>query len=280
VEELRITSWKRFGHDRLYANLANGTAVAWLDCRSGEVTIVEPKYRQAALDALALHMHGPSTTKPVLPAAPQLPPLSPEFDLASNAPGTALRDRLNKTGPTLAERALAWLLRRPSPMQSWRTGLAGEKRVGSELNRLTRQGWHVLHAVPLPRDVDVDHLLIGPGGVFSINTKNHQGKAVWVGDDMIRVNRGKPQPYAIKSRAEAKRVQRVLEKYSGFAVPVQPVLVFVGVSELNVVATQVTVRVYREREVSALGPLSGVLDQSQVQHVYGVARDRRVWLDA
>ncbi|MEV8317772.1 nuclease-related domain-containing protein [Streptomyces sp. NPDC059900] len=159
-------------------------------------------------------------------------------------------------------------------------GLAGERRVGGELQRLSRSGWRVLHSVPLPRDVDIDHLLIGPGGVFSINTKRHFGKSVWVGDEMAKVGYGPPQPYARKSKAEAARVQAVLERYAGIPVQVQPVIVFVGVTKLTKAATQFTVRVYREREVSALGPLSGVLDADQIEALYAVARHRRAWLSA
>ncbi|MFF6784538.1 nuclease-related domain-containing protein [Streptomyces sp. NPDC012510] len=33
---------------------------------------------------------------------------------------------------------------------------------------MRRHGWWVLHSIPLPRNVDLDHLLIGPGGVFSV----------------------------------------------------------------------------------------------------------------
>lgn len=146
--------------------------------------------------------------------------------------------------------------------------------MGAELNRLARHGWRVLHSIPLGEEVDVDHLLIGPGGVFSVNTKYHNNRAVWVGDDSVKVDHGKPAPYARKSRAEAKRVARVLERYCGFPVPVEPVLVFVGVTDLKVVATQLSVRVYQEREVSALAPLSGVLTAEQV---YGVARHRQAW---
>jgi hypothetical protein len=54
------------------------------------------------------------------------------------------------------------------------------------------------------------------------------------------------------------------------------VLVFVGITEL-VVATQLDVRVYQERQVSALAPLSGVLTADQVEHVYDVARHRQAW---
>ncbi len=135
------------------------------------------------------------------------------------------------------------------------------------MNRLSRHGWRVLHSIPLADKVDVDHLLIGPGGVFTINTKHHHKKAMWVGDDAVRVDHGKSAPYARKSRTEANRVVRVLERYCAFPVPVDPVLVFVGVRDLKVVATQPTVRVYRERQVAALAPLSGVLTAEQVEQV-------------
>ncbi|GHA59065.1 hypothetical protein GCM10010330_08740 [Streptomyces tendae] len=103
---------------------------------------------------------------------------------------------------------------------------------------------------------------------------------MWVGDDSVKVDHGKPAPYARKSRAEANRVVRVLERYCDFPVPVEPVLVFVGVSELKVVATQLTVRVYEERQVAALAPLSGVLTADQVEQVYGVARHSQAWARA
>ncbi|SOD86504.1 Nuclease-related domain-containing protein [Streptomyces sp. Ag109_G2-15] len=209
-----------------------------------------------------------------------LPPLRTDDDLAENPPGKALQERLATESAGLPTRLWARLLRRPAAGDSWRKGLAGERRVGAELDRLRPQGWRVLHSVPLPREVDLDHLLIGPGGVFSINTKHHPKKAVWVGDDAVKVNHGPAEPYARKSRAEAQRVQRVLERYCGFAVPVEPVLVFVGVIDLKVVATQLRVRVYREREVSALAPLAGVLSVAQVEEIYSIARHRQAWLGA
>jgi hypothetical protein len=57
------------------------------------------------------------------------------------------------------------LLGRHSEAYGWRKGLAGERKVGAELERLVRKDWRVLHSIPLPRDVDIDHLLIGTGGV-------------------------------------------------------------------------------------------------------------------
>ncbi|MGW6023721.1 nuclease-related domain-containing protein [Streptomyces sp. NPDC055099] len=291
--DLKVVRWKRHGQDRLYVNLPDGSAVAWADCRTGKVTILVEPYRHEALGLLRPLLTRPSPAPRSSAAAkpkprrsvepqgvPELPPLTAPDDLALNRPGEGLRCLLAEKGPSAAQRVLSWLLRRESEWDSWRMGLAGERRVGGELQRLSRYGWRVLHSVPLPRDVDIDHLLIGPGGVFSINTKRHFGKTVWVGDEMAKVNHGPPQPYARKSKAEAGRVQAVLRRYTDIPVHVQPVIVFVGVTELTKAATQFTVRVYREREVSALGPLSGVLDARQIDELYAVARHRRAWLSA
>ncbi|MFF8974652.1 nuclease-related domain-containing protein [Streptomyces sp. NPDC014995] len=283
--ELKVTRWKRYGHDRLYANLPDGTAVGWADVRTGDITVLFAEYRDDVIAVLTHHLR--DNPEPVLPqGAPEaetrlmLPPLTPTDDLSANRPGESLRDLLDKSGVGLIERVVSQLLRRPTDWDSWRKGLAGEKRVGAELNRLARHGWRVLHSIPLANKVDVDHLLIGPGGVFSINTKHHHKRAVWVGDDSVKVDHGKPAPYARKSRAEAKRVARVLEHYCGFPVPVEPVLVFVGVIEVKVVATQLDVRVYQERQLSALAPLSGVLTADQVEQVYSAARHRQAWSKA
>ncbi|MET3982425.1 hypothetical protein ABIC27_000262 [Streptomyces sp. PvR034] len=150
--------------------------------------------------------------------------------------------------------------------------------MGRELDRLVPLGWRVLHGIEKGNGGDIDHLLIGLGGVFSINTKNHPGASVWVGDSMAKVNGGKPHPYAAASQSEAAFVQRVLGRYCPFDVPVEPVLVFVGITSLDRAATQHTVRIYQDRDVAALGPLTGKLTPEQVQQVYAVARHRRVWL--
>ncbi|MFE1908602.1 hypothetical protein ACFW96_33820, partial [Streptomyces gardneri] len=67
-------------------------------------------------------------------------------------------------------------------------------------------------------------------------------------------------------------------RYCDFNVPVEPVLVFVGVERLQRAATQYSVRVYQERDVAAFGPLAGKLTPEQVESVYAVARHPRAWL--
>jgi hypothetical protein len=71
---------------------------------------------------------------------------------------------------------------------AWYRGALGEATVGRLLEKLP-EGWTVLHAVPVGKgDSDIDQVVIGPGGVFTINTKNHAGQKVWVAGRTLLVS--------------------------------------------------------------------------------------------
>ncbi len=108
---------------------------------------------------------------------------------------------------------------------SWYVGAIGEREVGRLLSALGTD-WMVRHAVPIGEGTtDIDHLVIGPGGVFALNTKRHADANIWVGDRVLRVN-NQNQPYMERSRAEARDASTRLSNRVGFRVPVIPVLVF------------------------------------------------------
>jgi hypothetical protein len=111
--------------------------------------------------------------------------------------------------------------------RAWRLGAEGEELVGAQLARLTARDprWRVLHAVPVgDKGADIDHLVIGPAGVFTLNSKHHPGARIWVAGGSFRVN-GVPQPYVRNSRHEAVRAGRLLSAACGFAVPVTGLVV-------------------------------------------------------
>lgn len=60
---------------------------------------------------------------------------------------------------------------------AFRSGAAGEREIGKLLDRLVPRGISVLHDLRIPgRRGNLDHLAVGPSGVFVINTKNHVGR--------------------------------------------------------------------------------------------------------
>ncbi|MEV5882956.1 nuclease-related domain-containing protein [Streptomyces sp. NPDC052020] len=153
----------------------------------------------------------------------------------------------------------------------------GERVTGRRLDRLRGRGWYTLHAIQWTSGADIDHLAIGPAGVFSINSKRHRGKSVWYGDAAITVN-GVAQRHIAVSQSEARRVSRALSRRCGLVVRVRPVISVVHAAKLKVKNTNPPVLVldveHLERVLSGLTP---ELSAGQVAHVYSVARDARTW---
>lgn len=207
-------------------------------------------------------------------------------DLASNRPGQAVRAKadalladmrsMSKVG-TFLKRALDV----KTDERAFRVGSAGEEAVGPRLERLAKRGWHVLHSVPVGKlGSDIDHLLIGVGGIYTVNTKNHPKGRVWVGEHAVRVN-GQPTHYLRNSRFEAQRVGRAILAHLGEEVPVRAVLVFLT----GTVVPQVTIK-QMPSDVLILDRMDvpGVfkrapqrLNREQVERVYDIARRSTTW---
>jgi len=128
--------------------------------------------------------------------------------------------------------------------QSWYVGAIGELEVGRILDRLGPE-WHTLHAVPVgTRGSDIDHVAIGPGGVFTINTKHHDGAKVWVGGHRILVN-GQRTDHLRNADFEATRAAKVLGEAAHQTVEVTPVLAIVGAKSIQIKERPARVEVLR-----------------------------------
>jgi hypothetical protein len=89
-------------------------------------------------------------------------------------------------------------------------GATAEEHVGSLLETLPAQEWRVIHDASLGRG-NIDHILIGPAGVFTVETKSHPGP--------VRV--GRVHGATIRqAQAQRKAVERVV------GLNVEPLLVF------------------------------------------------------
>jgi len=93
--------------------------------------------------------------------------------------GSQLAPRVGLVVAALAAAAAGWGLRfRPSPAAiAWRRGAEGERRTARLLDPLQRHGWAILHDLALPGSrANIDHLVIGPGGVLVIDSKQYRGR--------------------------------------------------------------------------------------------------------
>jgi hypothetical protein len=57
----------------------------------------------------------------------------------------------------------------------WATAAEGRRRTEGALRALERAGWRVAHSVALPDGGRVDHLAVGPGGVYVLDSKAWRG---------------------------------------------------------------------------------------------------------
>jgi len=167
-------------------------------------------------------------------------------DLAQRSAGSMAREQassLRKAAPVRT--FLARMVGLHTEERAWRIGAVGEEKVAAQLAKCARKDprWTFLHAIPVgERGSDIDHVVIGPGGVFTLNAKHHPGAKIWIGGDTLMIN-GQRQPYIRNSRYEAERAGRLLSAGCGFHVPVLGMVVPVGVDEIVVKTPPRDVRV-------------------------------------
>jgi hypothetical protein len=70
---------------------------------------------------------------------------------------------------------VAWDLPAPDVLK-WGRGAAGERRTGELLKELEVEGWQVRHDLEKVHGGNADHVLVGPRGIFLLETKNLSGR--------------------------------------------------------------------------------------------------------
>jgi hypothetical protein len=120
----------------------------------------------------------------------------------------------------------------PANREIYRAAL-GELLVGDALDNLGPE-WDVLHGVPVTaEDPEIDHLVIGPAGVFTIWTKNFPGHEVSVDGEALLVG-GHHHNDIAGARLEAERASALLTAAAGRTITVKAILVVVNPKKLTV----------------------------------------------
>jgi hypothetical protein len=276
VSGLVVNEWRRYGQDLLYVNDADSKSkVAVYDRKTGKLKLSDEDREDEVVKALRPFLAGalpPSVARQLLATpAPQ------GTDLTENKPGAAVAARARELGPQGIQRFVTRLLRMQTAATSWQVGAKGERIVGARLDRLKRDGWGVLASVELRSGADIDHIVIGPPGVFTINTKHHKDARIKVRNHVVWVNGFEQRHYIRNSLHEAGSAARQLTRACGMPVDVTPMLAFVGAAELSVISTGAGVIVSHGEEVDrVLRSLPGVLTLREREHVLSVARNEAI----
>jgi hypothetical protein len=247
---IHIERWTKHGKDRLYAKHLDGSSVGWLDLKTGTAHIDHP------------HEHDPfwatirhyATTRGLrLPTIKSLH----TADLAANKPGQAAHEQ------ALNEYA------------KWQRGAEGEITTAQILDTLN--GWHTIHAIPLDTNgTDLDHLTIGPGGIYTINSKNHRGRHITVTRDTLKVDRNTTR-YIEKATLEAQRAGYLLSTALGTLITIRPLIVIYADS-LTIKSQPTPVTVLTGDQLATwLTRQPAVMDPITLDAAYEAARRPSTW---
>jgi hypothetical protein len=146
----------------------------------------------------------------------------------------------------MATLALLWTIRqfslaskRDQELRDWRFGMRGEQAVAEKLAspEVARAGYIVFHDLPRDGAWNIDHVVVGPGGVFVLETKTRPRRAATRNQDEQTVTfDGRtlqfPWCYDPKAAKEAERnaewVQKLISDFAPNDILVQPVIVVPG----------------------------------------------------
>jgi hypothetical protein len=117
----------------------------------------------------------------------------------------------------------------PAWIENYLIGSFGEQRTARAVEPLLGRGWVVLH--DLDRFVsNLDHVIVGPGGVFILDTKNNTGTAEARGD-RLRITRPDGRTcfdsdgMAFRARAQGVELHDLIKQRCGISVWVDAVIV-------------------------------------------------------
>jgi hypothetical protein len=118
-------------------------------------------------------------------------------------------------------------------IRALKQGAEGERAVGQFLDRLRGDGYQVFHDV-LAEGFNLDHVVIGPAGVFTVETKTWSKPArgdariSYDGDKLVAGSWVLDRDPLIQAKAQARWLTALLTESTGRKLAVQPVVVFPG----------------------------------------------------
>ena len=120
---------------------------------------------------------------------------------------------------------------------AYRLGLDAELAVGRELNHLMLDGFHVYHDFPEGK-YNIDHIVVGPSGMFAVETKgkskpdkgrgSDDAKVIYDGQKLIFPDNKTNTEFISQAKKQAASLSKWLSSAIGEPVTAKPVLALPG----------------------------------------------------
>jgi hypothetical protein len=98
---------------------------------------------------------------------------------------------------------------------SYKRGIEGEKQVINTLATLDDQ-YYLINDVKFPNDIgNIDHVVLGPNGIFAVETKNFSGEILCNGDAWSRLHRSRKRYDLGNPSGQARYNAKIVRKLIG-----------------------------------------------------------------
>lgn len=163
----------------------------------------------------------------------------------------------------------------------WRNtwlGYFGERIVAEALEPLKAEGFRIFHDVPagdVKSPFNIDHVIVGPSGVFAVETKTRRkGRArpgfaehqIIYDGNVLAYPWGEDRHGLDQARRQAMWLRSFLEELLGQSIPVQPILTFPGWMVITRIRGEVTVLNPKQIPAAVVSPArsESMLDNRQL----------------
>ncbi len=243
---LTVRRWSRFGADRLVVTQDNGASVGWIDLRSGEVVVDSPGGEIVVRRAAQAYLRA-DVVELVLPQQRRARDAFDAFggDDASTPPAIPVCPQ--------------------------------DEGVAARLDRLVEAGWLVVHDLPVGLQGGLlDHLLIGPGGVYTIRSYAHPGSVACLSRTGIVID-GRPTNYLRDAQLERARIEHLLGAAAGLVVEVRSVSVLDAVVFAPSARPDAALVVFRDDLPDVFRRVPPRLAATKVEAIRAAAGRRATW---
>jgi hypothetical protein len=166
--------------------------------------------------------------------------------------------------------------------EHWYWAAVGQLEVMARMDRLGPE-WCVVHGLPGPEGDDtpalasIEHLVIGPAGVFSVTIHDHTRQNVWVSRRAFVVDGHRVQ-HIRHAEAAVGHVERMLEEATGHHVRASTIIAVIDPGSLQVRDLPKDVFVVAADSIGSwLRARERVLDSAAVDALSAVARQDTTW---
>jgi hypothetical protein len=103
-------------------------------------------------------------------------------------------------------------------------GAEAEEKVAIRLNALP-DGYYGFHDISFS-GFNVDHIVVGPGGIFVVETKSHRGKITANGDSLLLNGKAPIKDFIKQTWSQTYQVRELLKEQIPGELPIKPILCF------------------------------------------------------